>query len=820
MVVTGGAYAASVQPQTYTGNFTGCDDLPGVGTWKGSGASSGSAPTEGQVYNLGNGQTITFNYTPGGQSQYIGFSATIPMDYIVVKGGSSYNVFHYDPAVNADIELYSPNNGSGEPAGVSHVAYCFLPKPTASKTATAQWQRYTDWQLDKSVTPQNITLFDGDSHQVEYTVSAVPTSNASYQVSGTITVKDPFDFGWQATAVVDKLQFNNNALQFPLTWTAQGGDVDTLTCVKPAANAQHIILSCDYSFNLSSISYPFLLTATGGVNAVGVTAQAGSSCGCGDDGSDGESAGSPLTHTMTALAQFAIPGSPSQSYGDTLSLDDSMLPNAVDHSFSLGNGPYVWKYPRPQPFTCNADEGQHTNNVAGSWSTGANTSGTAYDSATVTVACRTVSISKTAETSYNRDYAWAPDKKIVATAADGQGKPGCAADPIVGGPYDGSYLCDDLELMLNPGGNYQTVYYLSAVRSIESETGFAVDGNIQVSWPAGVTPQFDPAQPVDTLHFDDNTTQAVSPTCGAQGATSLSCTYHAALSGRMEGYNEAVINRVRKCYDAQGVATDCGTRAYTSNQAALNYSEPNVETDRCVLASDLFNSTAGLNLGAGFGWTVAAQVCDDFSRYVTGDINPDPNIVQSLDVLAAWILPSQVGAGKSCEFMVPNVLLLSSDNGANKSDEAVLTVNVPRLCENAGGCTYTQGYWKTHSKYGPAPYDATWAKIGEDTLFFSSGQTWYMVFKTPPKGGNAYYQLAHQYMAARLNVAAGASTTPQVASAIAQSTAWFTGRSSAAPKGAARDFALDMASLLAEYNEGGIGPGHCSVSPVTVAQGQ
>ena len=28
-------------------------------------------------------------------------------------------------------------------------------------------------------------------------------------------------------------------------------------------------------------------------------------------------------------------------------------------------------------------------------------------------------------------------------------------------------------------------------------------------------------------------------------------------------------------------------------------------------------------------------------------------------------------------------------------------------------CTLTQGYWKTHSSYGPAPYDVTWAILGD-----------------------------------------------------------------------------------------------------------
>lgn len=75
------------------------------------------------------------------------------------------------------------------------------------------------------------------------------------------------------------------------------------------------------------------------------------------------------------------------------------------------------------------------------------------------------------------------------------------------------------------------------------------------------------------------------------------------------------------------------------------------------------------------------------------------------------------------------------------------------------GFTYTWGYWKTHSSYGPAPYDDTWALLlpdGEDTPFFLSGQTYYEVLWTSVAGGNAYYQLAHQYIAAKLNVLDGA----------------------------------------------------------------
>ena len=93
--------------------------------------------------------------------------------------------------------------------------------------------------------------------------------------------------------------------------------------------------------------------------------------------------------------------------------------------------------------------------------------------------------------------------------------------------------------------------------------------------------------------------------------------------------------------------------------------------------------------------------------------------------------------------------------------------------EDGEGCSLTQGYWKTHSAYGPAPYDATWAQIGEDADFYLSGQSYYDVLWTQPKKGNAYYILAHQFIAAELNVLNGTSVPSQVAAALADAEALF-----------------------------------------------
>ena len=152
----------------------------------------------------------------------------------------------------------------------------------------------------------------------------------------------------------------------------------------------------------------------------------------------------------------------------------------------------------------------------------------------------------------------------------------------------------------------------------------------------------------------------------------------------------------------------------------------------------------------------------------------------------------------------PTIVTLPTNVSSNQ------TIDFGFVMQTAG-CTLTQGYWKNHSKYGPAKkYDETWALVGEDTPFFLSGKTWYQVLKTVPKG-NAYYILAKQYIAAELNILSGASTTPEVDTTLAWAESFFNSYlpGSALSKEVRKE-AVYKAWLLDIYNNGYIGPGHCS----------
>jgi hypothetical protein len=144
------------------------------------------------------------------------------------------------------------------------------------------------------------------------------------------------------------------------------------------------------------------------------------------------------------------------------------------------------------------------------------------------------------------------------------------------------------------------------------------------------------------------------------------------------------------------------------------------------------------------------------------------------------------------------------------ADEAVCSVP----CDGEEGCTLTPGYWKTHSVYGPAPYDLTWAIIGEDTPFFLSGISFYEALWTEPEGGNAYFILAHPYIAAQLNLLNGALIPSDVEVALGAATDLLEVHTPAAigalsGKDELRKEFVRAAGILDGYNNGLVGPGHC-----------
>jgi hypothetical protein len=187
-----------------------------------------------------------------------------------------------------------------------------------------------------------------------------------------------------------------------------------------------------------------------------------------------------------------------------------------------------------------------------------------------------------------------------------------------------------------------------------------------------------------------------------------------------------------------------------------------------------------------------------------------------------------IGPYATCDtYLFTNTVSFTTTDDDNDTDESgsdtyTVTVEVP--CPQ--GCTLTQGYWRTHndSFWGGAPTDETWELLGdadgdgsleaEGEEFYLSGMTYFEVMWSAPRG-NAYFNLAKQYIAAQLNMLDGADGSA-ISTAFASATTLFqtyTDEQIAALKGKAgnalRAQFISLAGTLGSYNEGLIGPGHC-----------
>ena len=118
------------------------------------------------------------------------------------------------------------------------------------------------------------------------------------------------------------------------------------------------------------------------------------------------------------------------------------------------------------------------------------------------------------------------------------------------------------------------------------------------------------------------------------------------------------------------------------------------------------------------------------------------------------------------------------------------------------GCTLTQGYWKNH----PNAWPVTTLTLG--TVSYSQSQLLQILNR--PVRGNGLVSLAHQLIAAKLNVANGANGTA-VAQTIANADALIgnlvvppVGNGSLSPSSTS-----SLTGALGDFNEGTTGPGHC-----------
>jgi hypothetical protein len=120
-------------------------------------------------------------------------------------------------------------------------------------------------------------------------------------------------------------------------------------------------------------------------------------------------------------------------------------------------------------------------------------------------------------------------------------------------------------------------------------------------------------------------------------------------------------------------------------------------------------------------------------------------------------------------------------------------------------CTLTQGFWKNHEEVWP---------LEELTMggVTSTKAQALDILRTPPRG-DATFNLIHQLIAAKLNIAAGADASA-LGTTIADADTWLAANPlGSKPTGSARTAGLELAGVLDSFNNGVIGPGHCDSGP-------
>lgn len=140
----------------------------------------------------------------------------------------------------------------------------------------------------------------------------------------------------------------------------------------------------------------------------------------------------------------------------------------------------------------------------------------------------------------------------------------------------------------------------------------------------------------------------------------------------------------------------------------------------------------------------------------------------------------------------------STTIGINYYHGSVVSYWNEEIVHDITGCTLTLGYWKNHTSAWPSPYSP-------NAAFFTSGKSWIYELSAAPKGGNAYLILAHQWIAATLNIASGASMPADVKAAYDAGTAYF-------QNGGVGGDPITWANILDNYNNGlaAGGPAHCN----------
>ena len=533
---------------------------------------------------------------------------------------------------------------TGQTAQASATVNCLA--LTVSKTVNPSFTRTFNWNIAKSASPTSLTMYRGDSGDVQWTVDVTPngSTDSAWRVSGNLTVTAPAGAPNDRTVNVTDSYQGTAVPAANISCTVSGGDTGAVSNPYTDLDAGES-LACTWFLDLSG--------PTTGTNTA--TAQL---------------TNSPSgTTNFTGTAVLASFGNPTTKVNETVNATDIFKPGALGTVTAPNSGHFQYT----KTYTCDADAGTKINTA-----TITQTGQTAQASATVN--CLALTVSKTTVPSYTRTFAW--DVQKAATGSDGS-------------------------LTLAVGETFLQPYSVTYSVTGHTDSAWKVSGQIEVTAPAGAP---------------NNRSVTVSDSYGATPvpAANLSCSVSGGDSGPVSNpYADLDAGEKVTCsWFPRPQRTDDspehGYRAARERAERDDRLHGDIQP-RELRQSDDARRRADQRVGqcpAERGLHGGQHAADRLH----GTVRRGLPAVGDCDVRAGTedvhVHPHhrsvRCGPVRRRRTWTTRRRSLTNDSATPDSSSAHIDVTV--TCPQVG-CTLTQGYWKTHSILGPAPFDLGWNNI-------------------------------------------------------------------------------------------------------------
>ncbi len=283
----------------------------------------------------------------------------IPLDGITLPGDCDYGSSACTTYFVVYTEWGDPADGPYKSdSGFEEWKVKTYPFLSVTKTAATTFTRTFAWTIDKTVDPDAWALFDGDTGTSDWTVEVTRDdgTDSNWAVSGTITIENPSDEDAVITSVTDVVSGGLDAtVQCGVTFPYTLPDGDELVCT--------------YSRALP-------------------------------DGSD-------RTNTATVALEDgpAFDDDAAVTFGDPTTLVNDTVDVTDTNGMSWDDVSDDDSFTYAETFACDEDEGTHDN-------TATITQTQQSDSASVTVACYDLTVTKTAVPTFSRDFDWTIEKSV------------------------------------------------------------------------------------------------------------------------------------------------------------------------------------------------------------------------------------------------------------------------------------------------------------------------------------------------------------------------------------------------------------------------